>query len=44
METEPTESPFQANPGPPEPEEEPAAEPQSGFQSSSLPPPGDPVR
>jgi len=44
MEVEPTENPSQPNPGPVEPEEEPAAEPQPGFQASSLPPPGDPVR
>ncbi|KAL6088769.1 hypothetical protein STEG23_028297 [Scotinomys teguina] len=43
-ETEPTEIPFQPNPGTLEPEEEPATEPQPSFQVSSLPPPGDPVR
>lgn len=44
METEPTEIPSQPNPETLEPEEEPTAEPQPGFQVSSLPPPGDPVR
>ncbi|KAM7332637.1 hypothetical protein ACRRTK_009345 [Alexandromys fortis] len=44
METEPTESPSQPNPGTLEPKKKPAAEPQPGFQASSLPPSGDPVR